>query len=90
LKGHFNFCVPLLGFCENYKRIVVNARPELILIARNDNNCLVDNSTMESQIELFKIQWRMPHFMLNKVNILATSFRKRAIFEHEFPFMKLV
>jgi len=41
----FNFCVQLntfLGFCEDYKRIVINARHELILIrTRNDNNCVV-------------------------------------------------
>ncbi|EFN83924.1 hypothetical protein EAI_05531 [Harpegnathos saltator] len=33
--GHFNFCVPLsvlLGFYEDYKRIVINARHELILL----------------------------------------------------------
>ncbi|XP_050456459.1 uncharacterized protein LOC126854109 [Cataglyphis hispanica] len=31
----FNFCIPLsvlLGFCEDYKRVVINARHELILI----------------------------------------------------------
>jgi len=31
----------LLGFCDDYRRIVINARHELILIcSRNDNNCL--------------------------------------------------
>ncbi|XP_018312909.1 uncharacterized protein [Mycetomoellerius zeteki] len=46
-EGYFNFCAPLnmLGLCEDYKRVVVNARHELILIrARNDYNCLVGNS----------------------------------------------
>ncbi|EFN77912.1 hypothetical protein EAI_15782, partial [Harpegnathos saltator] len=42
--GYFNFCVPLsvlLGFCEDYKRIVINARHELILLrSRSDNNSL--------------------------------------------------
>jgi len=41
---YFNFYVPLnmlLGFCEDYRRIVINARHELILIrSRNDNNLL--------------------------------------------------
>ncbi|XP_070169717.1 uncharacterized protein [Polyergus mexicanus] len=35
--GNFNFCVPLnvlLGFCENYKRVVINARHELILAVK--------------------------------------------------------
>ncbi|XP_070168303.1 uncharacterized protein [Polyergus mexicanus] len=45
----FNFCVllsVLLGFCEDYKRIVINARHELILIrARNDNNCIISRET---------------------------------------------
>jgi len=33
--GYFNFCVPLyvlFGFCEDYKKVVINARYELILI----------------------------------------------------------
>ena len=40
--GYFNFYVPLyglLGLCKDYKRMVINACLELILIgARNDNN----------------------------------------------------
>ncbi|KYN16366.1 hypothetical protein ALC57_11375, partial [Trachymyrmex cornetzi] len=74
-EGYFNFCVPLsmlLGFCEDYKRLIVNARHELILIqARNDNNCLVGNPVTESEIELFKVQWRMPHVALNEINKLS-------------------
>jgi len=73
--GFFNFCVPLsilLGFCEDYKRVVVNARHELILIrARNDNNSIKGNSELEPEIELYKVQWRMPHVMLNEVNKLS-------------------
>ena len=74
-EGYFNFCVPLntlLGFCEDYKRVVVNARHELILIrARSDNNCIVGNPATEPEIELFKIQWRMPHVTLNEINKLS-------------------
>ncbi|XP_036139523.1 uncharacterized protein LOC118644640 [Monomorium pharaonis] len=74
-NGYFNFCVPLnmlLGFCEDYKRVVINARHELILIrARNDNNCLVGDSAQEPEIELFKVQWRMPHVLLNEKNKLS-------------------
>ena len=73
--GDFNFCVPLnllLGFCEDYKRVVINARHELILIrARNDNNCIVSQQTYEPKIDLLKIQWRMPHVVLNDVNKLS-------------------
>lgn len=73
--GDFNFCVPLdtlLGFCEDYKRVVINARHELILIrARNDNNCLISREEYEPRIELAKIQWRVPHVVLNDVSKLS-------------------
>lgn len=70
----FNFCVPLnmLEFCEDYKRVVINARHELILIrSRSDNNCLVGDSALEPRINLLKIQWRMPHVVLNEINKLS-------------------
>ncbi|KAL6416556.1 hypothetical protein ACFW04_012416 [Cataglyphis niger] len=71
----FNFCVPLsmlLGFCEDYEHVVINARHELILIrARNDYNCLVSRESHEPKIVLLKIQWRMPHVVLNDINKLA-------------------
>ncbi|XP_018406519.1 PREDICTED: uncharacterized protein LOC108782690 [Cyphomyrmex costatus] len=73
--GYFSFYVPLstlFGFCEDYKRVVINARHELILIrARNDNNCIVGDAATEPKLELFKIQWRMPHVTLNEVNKLS-------------------
>ncbi|XP_025265240.1 uncharacterized protein LOC112638215 [Camponotus floridanus] len=63
--GDFNFCVPLdtlLGFCEDYRRVIINARHELIRIrARNDNNCLISREKYEPRVELTKIQWRVPH-----------------------------
>ncbi|KAM0728881.1 hypothetical protein ACS0PU_004235 [Formica fusca] len=72
---YFNFCVPLymlLGFCEDYRRVVINARHELILIrSRNDNNCLLGNLALEPAIDIFKIQWRMPHVVLNEINKLS-------------------
>ncbi|XP_029672271.1 uncharacterized protein LOC115240946 [Formica exsecta] len=75
VEANFNFCVPLnilLGFCEDYKRVVINARHELILIrSRNDNNCIFGHVSAEADIELFKIQWRMPHVILSEVNKLS-------------------
>ncbi|XP_036147678.1 uncharacterized protein LOC118647256 [Monomorium pharaonis] len=74
-NGYFNFCIPLnilLGFCEDYRRVVINARHELILIrARNNNNCLMESSELEPKIELLKVQWRMPHVLLNEINKLS-------------------
>ncbi|XP_029675770.1 uncharacterized protein LOC115243159 [Formica exsecta] len=62
----------LLGFCEDYRRVVITARHELILIrSRNDNNCLLGNLALEPAIDIFKIQWRMPHVVLNEINKLS-------------------
>ncbi|XP_036139520.1 uncharacterized protein LOC118644637 [Monomorium pharaonis] len=75
VDGYFNFCIPLsmlLGFCEDYKRVVINARHELILLrSRSDNNSLLGSSALHPKIELFKIQWRMPHVILNDINKLC-------------------
>ncbi|XP_071571272.1 uncharacterized protein [Temnothorax nylanderi] len=74
-NGYFNFCVPLntlLGFCEDYRRVVVNARHELVMIrSRNDNNSLVESLALEPTIKILKIQWRMPHVVLNEINKLS-------------------
>ena len=52
------------------KYVMINAHHELILIrARNDNNCIMGDP--EPKLELFKIQWRMPHVMLNEINRLS-------------------
>jgi len=69
----FPFNMPLnmlLGFCEDYKRVIANARYELILIwVRNYYNCLVGNPVTEPEIELFKVQWWMLHVALNKIKL---------------------
>ena len=70
---YFNFCVrSTYCFCEDYRRVVINARHELILIlARNDNNCLMGDSMTEPTLELFKVQWRIPHVLLSEINKLS-------------------
>ncbi|XP_014486019.1 PREDICTED: uncharacterized protein LOC106750293 [Dinoponera quadriceps] len=73
---NFNFCVPLnmfLGFCEDYKRIMINAHHELVLIcARNDVDSIIAQSTSKNpKLTLLKVQWRMPHVVLNDLNKLS-------------------
>ncbi|XP_071629500.1 uncharacterized protein [Temnothorax longispinosus] len=66
-------------FCEDYKRVVINARHKLILIgARNNVNCVVDpkkivprDPAKDPKITLLKVQWRMPHVALNDVTKLS-------------------
>ncbi|XP_071642950.1 uncharacterized protein [Temnothorax longispinosus] len=74
VNGYFNFCVSLnllLGFCEDYKRVVINARHELILIRARNNNSLEGSLALESTIKILKIQWRMPHVVLNEIKKLS-------------------
>ncbi|XP_066585534.1 uncharacterized protein [Prorops nasuta] len=71
VTNNFSFCVPLhmlLGFCEDCKRVIINARHELILIlARNDINSIFSwNKFTDSRIELYRVQWRIPHVTLNE------------------------
>lgn len=67
----FNYCIPLntlLGFFEDYKRVIFNARHELILIrAKDDKNALfaTSNRVGNVKIELSKLQWRLPHVTLD-------------------------
>ncbi|XP_011060258.1 PREDICTED: uncharacterized protein LOC105149506 [Acromyrmex echinatior] len=61
--GYFNFCVPfyvLLGFCEDYKCLVINARHELILIRAHNDNCLTGDTAIEPTLELFKDLYEFP------------------------------
>ncbi|XP_071578901.1 uncharacterized protein [Temnothorax nylanderi] len=61
-------------FCEDYKRVVINARHELILIrSRNDTNCIITKPERHKNpmITLLKVQWRMPHVVLNDINKLS-------------------
>ena len=101
----FYFCVPmntLLGFCEDYRRIVMNARHELILIrARLDTNAMYAASLSPAiipKLEIRKIQWRIPHVALEdtqKLSMLrllqsdrpiAMSFRSWEL--HEYPLLQ--
>lgn len=66
----FNFCVPLdtlLGFCEDYKRVLINACHKLVLIrARDDTNALYSSPALKSKLKLHKVQWSVPHVTLKR------------------------
>lgn len=61
-----NFCVPLrmlLGFAEDYKRILLNVKQELVLIrASSDNNAvLLPQTVNEYKFKLKYVSWRIPY-----------------------------
>lgn len=64
--GEFSVCIPLsmiLGFGEDFKKVIVNMRQELILIrSSSDINATVTNKADEKpKITLNKVVWKIPH-----------------------------
>lgn len=61
-----NACIPLrylLGFFEDYKRILVNCKQELILLrSRNDNNLYKGDKSL---FKLNKLHWFVPHVLVS-------------------------
>lgn len=64
INGNFNACLPLktlLGFAEDYRKVILNIRQELVLVRSNsDKNAVVGPET-EVKITLNKIYWKLPH-----------------------------
>lgn len=66
-KGNFNVCIPLkilLGFAEDYHKIIMNLRQELVLIRSNsDLNAIMqkENKNETYKVTLSKVLWKMPH-----------------------------
>lgn len=97
LGGNFNYCMPLsslLGFAEDYKHIMMNARHELILTrTRGDDNATI-SAVDAITVNITKLQWRMPHVnvadkeklsllkILNSGRPLQMSFRSWDIYEY--------
>lgn len=69
----YDLMLPLsvwFGFCDDYRKVVLNSRHELILNrARNSLNCICsgsdkDPNTTEVKVSLTKLEWKMPHITL--------------------------
>jgi hypothetical protein len=70
--GTFSFCVPLkmlLGFMEDYDKIILNVRQELVLLrsSTNANAVLAAEANARVTLTLSKIQWRMPYIHVEDV-----------------------
>lgn len=69
VSGHFNFCVPLkmlLGFAEDFTKIIVNSKHELILLRSKDDNKVVKSilATERWKMNISNITWKVPHVQL--------------------------
>src|SRR5436190_7566744 len=61
----FTFCIPLkllLGFAEDFRKIVTGVKQELILLrASTDANAITSTDAKSLSLEITKIHWRVPH-----------------------------
>lgn len=84
--GHFNVIIPLnkiLGFAEDYNKILINCRHELILQRSNSAiNSVIMEKNDDVNIEIQKVQWRVPHIRVsdrNKLSLLKYLEKDRPI-----------
>lgn len=68
-NGIFSALIPLrnvLGFAEDYKKIIINNKHELILTRSNTNlNSVKIDDDDSISIQLEKVQWRIPHIKVS-------------------------
>lgn len=94
----YSFIIPLktlFGFCDDYRKIIMNAKHELILV-RNRKDIYSYSAPSESfNLKVSKVQWRVPHVQLSdhakllmlgyleKARTITVPYRQWEI--HEFP-----
>ncbi|KAL4083730.1 hypothetical protein QTP88_029046 [Uroleucon formosanum] len=89
-KGEFSACIPLkywLGFFEDYKKILVNSRLELILTrSHSDLNALSLKSGITAstaKVTLNKIIWKVPHITVDdgeRLKLLKLVEKEKSLF----------
>ncbi|XP_012270282.2 uncharacterized protein LOC105694324 [Orussus abietinus] len=96
--GYVDVSIPLsmiLGFTEDYRKIVVNAKHELILTrANNDANAIVQTASKEYKVVIQKLEWLIPYVRVSdrrKIELLkftekdapiSISFRTWELYEY--------
>ncbi|XP_054257317.1 uncharacterized protein LOC128982384 [Macrosteles quadrilineatus] len=95
----FSFSVPLrllLGFAEDYRRVIVNNKQELVLLrSASDKNAVISNDASDVSITITGVYWRVPHVnvsdsyrltmlrMIEKDTTVHIPFRSWEL--HEYP-----
>lgn len=74
-EAAFSYCIPLkilLGFAEDYKKVLLNVKQELVLVrSRTNNNAILDAAdNLQITIKLNTVQWQVPFINVNDANRL--------------------
>lgn len=96
--GYFDVCIPLssiFGFAEDYHKIVVNAKHELILSrSKSDDNAVIQTVAEAFKILIHKVEWLIPYVTISDqrkirlLNLIAKdppipmSFRTWELYEY--------
>jgi len=70
---HLNFSVPiLLGFAEDYKKVLLKCKPELVLMLTKNLGDVFEQSRNEQTFkpEMMNITWKIPHVTPNDFAII--------------------
>lgn len=86
-SGKFSASIPLsniLGFAEDYKKVIINCKHELVLLRSNTNLNALKLSTGEfvEDVVIHKIVWRVPHIKVSdveRINLLRLLEKDRSI-----------
>lgn len=86
-KESFSASIPLssfLGFAEDYKKIIINCKHELILLRSNTdlNSLKIPTGEILEEIVIDKLVWRVPHVKVSdkeKVNLLKLLEKDRPL-----------
>ncbi|KAK9680978.1 hypothetical protein QE152_g38680 [Popillia japonica] len=92
-KKYFSAAIQLkflLGFAEDYNKIIINASQELILVrSKTDDNSYKSDGTKKASFEIEKIEWRVPHISVNdesRMKLLEILRNDKPIYTyHIFP-----
>lgn len=81
----YSFIIPLnlvFGFCDDYQKIIMNAKHELILVRSRRDTSAYTCATDSFNVNVRKIQWKIPHIQLAdhaKLAMLKYLERKQTI-----------
>lgn len=94
-NGNFDFHIPLkllLGFAEDYKRIIINIKQELVLLRSTTNKDAIvapigsTNENLDWSLTLEKVVWRVPHLRLSDANRITLLKQLKADRDIVLPF----
>lgn len=66
--GTYKMLIPLrflFGFCDDFRKVIMNCKHELILTRGRSNDCLYKSNTDIVKLTINKIHWKIPHVSLS-------------------------